>query len=452
MENNPDHNPQQKRKQATPPTTDTKIKKKAHNIPTTPKTPAATKSPTTTDTDAALSVATRATEYACELVQSIADEFYTEDIIGPCLSKVARALEQVCNALKLLAKDQRPPTAKKDAATATEPSAPYPKIAPNKGNKQQQNKKRTKTKLDARTPVGNVPPQKTPSPTVEPIAPTSAECAADKEEPYTLVARPGRKPNATTTRPSRSVRPRPAAVLVKVPEGRSYADTLRQVRGTELDFEGLGTHVTSIRKTLKGDLLVELTKGSKATAATSIIRDKLAETMVGSVVTRLRHTAEVEITDLDEVTTREEVLAAILKTLNADDLPSVDEVKITGLWATRDGHQMATATVPISVSKTLTTVRVGWTQCRVRPRRPEPARCYKCHGFGHSTRQCTGPDLSTACRRCGVSGHTQANCELSDHCVACDRMKAPRVPHKPGSGACAARRSAIAAMNPSNRK
>jgi len=328
MENNPDHNPQQKRKQATPPTTDTKIKKKALNIPTTPKTPAPTKSPTTTDTDAALSAATRATEYACELVQSLADEFHT---IGPCLSKVARALEQVCNALNLLAKDQRPPPAKKDAA-------PNPKIAPNKGNKQQQNKKRTKSKLDARTPVGNDPPQKTPSPTVEPIAPTSVECVEDKEEPYTLVARPGRKPNAPTTRPSRSVRPRPAAVLVKVPEGRSYADTLRQVRGTELDFEGLGTHVTSIRKTLKGDLLVELTKGSKATAATSIIRDKLAETMVGTVVTRLRHTAEVEITDLDEVTTREEVLAAILKTLNGDDLPSVDEVKITGLWATREGH------------------------------------------------------------------------------------------------------------------
>jgi len=85
--------------------------------------------------------------------------------------------------------------------------------------------------------------------------------------------------------------------------------------------------------------------------------------MVGSVVTRLRHTAEVEITDLDEVTTRDEVLAVIFKTLNGVDLPSAEEVKITGLWATREGRQMATATVSISVSQTLTTVRVGWTQC-----------------------------------------------------------------------------------------
>ena len=172
--------------------------------------------------------------------------------------------------------------------------------------------------------------------------------------------------------------------------------------------------------------------------------------MAGSVVTRLRHTAEVEITDLDEVTTKEEVLDAIRKTIRDEDLPSAEEIKITGLWATREGRQMATATVPISISRTLTSIRVGWTQCRVRPRRPEPARCYRCHGFGHSTRQCTGPDLSTACRRCGFTGHTQATCtETEDHCVACDRMKSPRVPHKPGSGACAARRKAISELHSS---
>lgn len=59
---------------------------------------------------------------------------------------------------------------------------------------------------------------------------------------------------------------------------------------------------------------MELTKGSKATATTSVIRDKLTATIVGIVVTMLRHTADVEIMDLDEVTSKDEVLAAILKT------------------------------------------------------------------------------------------------------------------------------------------
>ncbi|XP_060881822.1 uncharacterized protein LOC132953349 [Metopolophium dirhodum] len=133
--------------------------------------------------------------------------------------------------------------------------------------------------------------------------------------------------------------------------------------------------------------------------------------------------------------------------------PPVEGIKITGLWATRDSRQMATTTVPIDISRSLTSIRVGWTQCRVRPRRPEPPRCYRCHGFGHSTRQCTGPNLTTACRRCGLPGHIQATCtETEDHCVACDRIKSARVPHKPGSGACAVRRKAISEMHSTNNR
>lgn len=179
------------------------------------------------------------------------------------------------------------------------------------------------------------------------------------------------------------------------------------MRRTDIDFEAMGTHVTAIRKTQKGDLLVELTKGAKASAATKAIRDELAGHILCLTVTSLRHTAEVEIMDFDEVATKE-VLHALQTALYGEDSPTNDVVKVTGLWATRDGRQMATATVPVADSSKLTKIRVGWTQCRVRPRRREPARCYKCHGFGHSTRQCTGPDLTAACRRCGLNGHTQA--------------------------------------------
>jgi len=160
----------------------------------------------------------------------------------------------------------------------------------------------------------------------------------------------------------------------------------------------MGARVTAMRKTFKGDLLVELTKGAKATAATSVIRNKLAESMAGSVVTRFRHPAEVEITDLNEVATKDEVLAAIRKAIRDDELTPENEINITGLCATWEERQMATATVPIEISRRLTCIRVGWTQCRVRPRRLEPARCYHCHGLGHCTRQCTGPDLSHPCR------------------------------------------------------
>lgn len=154
----------------------------------------------------------------------------------------------------------------------------------------------------------------------------------------------------------------------------------------------MGTHVTSIRKTLKGDLQVEITKCAKATAATSVIHDQLSTKMPGSKITRLRHTSE--ITDLDEVTTKK-VLSAIHKVINGGEPFVNDEGKVTRLWVTQDGGQMATTTVPISDSQKIISICVGWTQCQVQQRRLEPARCYKCHGFGHLH----------ACRRCGKNGH-----------------------------------------------
>jgi len=90
-----------------------------------------------------------------------------------------------------------------------------------------------------------------------------------------MVTRPGRKATTPGNQTARKAPIRPAAVLDKVDAHTSYADTLRAVREVNIDFEALGTHVTSVRKTLKGDLLVELTKGAKATSATTVIRDGL---------------------------------------------------------------------------------------------------------------------------------------------------------------------------------
>lgn len=298
-------------------------------------------------------------------------------------------------------------------------------------------------------PVKTHLPRNPPAPTVQP-EPTKQEDPPEppNDAPFVVVKRK-KNPNQRTraNKTTNKVRTKPAAVLVKVSDQTTYADTLR-VRSTDIDFAAMGTRVTAVRKTQKGDLLVELTKGAKAIEATTAIRDKLAGQIPGLIVSRLRHTTEVEIVDLDEVATKDEILYALQAALYGDDSPITDAVKVTGLWATRDGRQMATAIVPASDSSKLTRIRVGWTQCRVRPRRPEPERCHRCHGFGHSTRKCTGSDLSATCRRCGLTGHIQSTCTAGDDkCVACDRIKATRVPHKPGSSACSARRKAIAEMH-----
>lgn len=231
------------------------------------------------------------------------------------------------------------------------------------------------------------------------------------------------------------------AVLIKV-QG-SYADTLRAVRNADINIDELGAKVAAMRRTQSGDLIVELARGPDAAAATGTLRDKLSAALGGTTVTSLGQMVDVEVADLDGVSTKEEVLAALVEGLYGSETPPRESVTVTGLWATRGERQMATARIPASLASKLEFVRVGWLQCRVRPRRAQPLRCFRCHGFGHSSGTCRGPDLSACCRRCGVADHKEMDCAAgNDLCVACDRDGLPKIPHRTGSGACAARRAA----------
>jgi hypothetical protein len=53
-------------------------------------------------------------------------------------------------------------------------------------------------------------------------------------------------------------------------------------------------------------------------------------------------------------------------------------VQVTDLWSTRSGQQIATVRM---TRASVTRIPVGWTMCRVRPRRPEPEKCFRYHGF-----------------------------------------------------------------------
>lgn len=159
-------------------------------------------------------------------------------------------------------------------------------------------------------------------------------------------------------------------------------------------------------------------------------------------------TTEVEILDLDAVAKREEITTALLeaiKSTNPETKVETNAITITGLWATWSGNQMATAKIPRAIAITLTKIPIGWVMCRVRPR-VTIEKCFRCHGFGHTSRNCTEQGLTTTCRRCGQTGHHEKECRAGeDRCVACDRANMSRVPHRPGSGLCQARKVAHAA-------
>jgi hypothetical protein len=251
---------------------------------------------------------------------------------------------------------------------------------------------------------------------------------------------------------------KPPAVLIKIASGSSYADTVKAVRSSSgISPEKIGAKVNTMRQTKDGHLIIELTKGLASQAAASKLSEAITSNLgdrVGQVV-RLGTKTEVEILDLDAAVQKEEVLAALRGAVQGEDATALserDNIQVTGLWATRNGQQMATATMAPSTAAKITKIPVGWMMCRVRPRRQAPIRCHRCHGFGHSSNTCVGPDLAQACRRCGEDGHQEKTCPNgTDRCVACDRAGLPRTAHRPGSAACGARNDSLKARNQATR-
>ena len=252
--------------------------------------------------------------------------------------------------------------------------------------------------------------------------------------------------------PTRAPSKKPPAVLIKPSEGKSFADTVRTLRSSGLSAQDIGANVT-MRETRDGCLLMELAKGAKSGAAAkniaSAITAKLGDS-VGKVI-QLGVQVEVEILDLDAVSSAAEVLEALRAAIPGDDPAASAEreaISDVRIWSVRSGQQIATAKVSKFAASTITRIPVGWTMCRVRPRTLPPERCFRCQAFGHNSRSCTSIDRSGACWRCGCSDHRMANCKADqDRCLACEMAGLPKTPHKPGSGACAARKLANVPKN-----
>ncbi|CAI6345777.1 unnamed protein product [Macrosiphum euphorbiae] len=119
-----------------------------------------------------------------------------------------------------------------------------------------------------------------------------------------------------------------------------------------------------------------------------------------------------EVIDLESTSTADAVLAAVKKAIleagkgDAKVAAACGDISVTSMWRLTNGQQVAKVRVPRSVKPTeVSRVRVGWTNCRFRIRRPEAIRCFKCHGFGHTQGRCSGLDMSDSCRKCGDKSH-----------------------------------------------
>jgi len=334
-------------------------------------------------------------------------------------------------------------------------ATPAPKVRPRKLLRKVEH---TTAETQTDTNYGNANSKRqtdTPTATTEPHAAANATPDPPPTSEWTTVAKKTRATVKSKTAPTNHIaqtkskpRQKPAAVLIKLAPKKSFAETVAAAKNVHIDFDELGVDGAKMKRTRTGDLLVELTGGTKSAAAAEKLRDALATGLGtdGGVVSSLGVHTDIEIVDIDAAANNDEVLEALRAyATRVNGSTTADQsITVTGLWATRVGQQVATARIPTALAKGLEKIRIGWTQCRVRPRRPPPLRCFKCHGFGHQSKDCKEIDMTAACRRCGENGHKEATCQAGgDRCVACERAGLPRTTHRPGSGACGALRQAL---------
>ena len=137
-----------------------------------------------------------------------------------------------------------------------------------------------------------------------------------------------------------------------------------------------GAEVLSTQKTRREEIVLVLKKGCDVSAFEKALDQAVREKAeVESLVLK----RSLEVRDLDETVTREDVIAALCIALGKPDLG--DQFK---LYKRFGGVQTAVVRLTEADARSLLGLgrsRVGWVNCRIREH-VEVARCFRCQGYG----------------------------------------------------------------------
>jgi hypothetical protein len=224
----------------------------------------------------------------------------------------------------------------------------------------------------------------------------------------TVGDRPGKSKRRTSRQGDKE------AIVIKA-EGRSYADLLREVKN-KVDPEKIGVVVRELRKTRKGDMLVTLDKGEEKNK----LKQEIEKEMQGVIASDVRRGDKtLHVMDMDAVITEEELLAEMVNQFQVSE----KDMLIKNIRPTSSGKQKATIMCNYDVAQKILDVgkvKIGWISCRIKER-VTIQRCYRCHGYGHSARDCKGPNRKNACFRCEKEGHRADSCQNEEFCCDCDK-------------------------------
>lgn len=216
---------------------------------------------------------------------------------------------------------------------------------------------------------------------------------------------------------SRSTFARTDAVLVKVPKERTYAEVFKDIANKTGDKLN---NIKKIRKSMAGDLVIELTKEGKSEELREAINAAVGE---DTGVRTLQTTVDVMIKNLDPIIEKEDFMNAFIsKFKNIKER----DIRLKTLRSTFDGTK--TAVLEISAKYTneilrLNKIKIGYVYVYVRII-PKIRQCYRCHEFGHIRYQCKMQlEDDNVCRRCGKYGHAITSCSNETNCILCERRQ-----------------------------
>ena len=169
------------------------------------------------------------------------------------------------------------------------------------------------------------------------------------------------------------------AIRVMAKDDESYAEILKAMKA-KVNPQNSGAEVLSIRRINKKEILLVLKKGGDVSAFEKALDQAVGERAdVKSLVSKRL----LDVRDLDESVTREEVVAAPCIALSKPDLG--DQCRLYKRFGGVQTAVVCLTEADVRRLLKLGKLRVGWVNCRIREL-VEVARCFRCLGYGHVSR------------------------------------------------------------------
>ncbi|XP_068149517.1 uncharacterized protein [Drosophila tropicalis] len=228
---------------------------------------------------------------------------------------------------------------------------------------------------------------------------------------------------------------RPAAILVQSKGGMSYSDMLKlETRSQDAKLQAVGKSVQKVRRTAKGDLLLELNQvGGENVSKRQQDIDSALEGQVEAE--SLANLVRLDVLEMNKEATKAEICQAVSMQLSL----KVTEDNIKSLRPSYGGSRKAILCLPANMAEPILKagqLKIGYSVCRVRLNQ-DAIRCYRCLAFGHVAARCQDPiDRTNWCLKCGSKDHKVRDCTNNTNCCLCAARGVTERAHIAGSLRC----------------